>query len=95
MQLTIFVTDDEPAPPDEVIVYAAGLLGVPPPPAIPRRGRRGSGTERGPSVARPSCVLSCESSVDQRRADADAADRLRRDREGIAVENDRIRTSFR
>lgn len=29
------VTDDEPAPPDEVIVYAAGLLGIVPPPAIP------------------------------------------------------------
>jgi nucleoside-diphosphate-sugar epimerase len=27
--------DDEPAPPDQVIVYAAELLGLPPPPAIP------------------------------------------------------------
>ncbi len=29
------VADDLPAPPDEVIVYAASLLGVAPPPAIP------------------------------------------------------------
>ena len=29
------VADDEPAPPDEVIAYAAELLGVPPPPAVP------------------------------------------------------------
>jgi nucleoside-diphosphate-sugar epimerase len=28
------LTDGNPAPPDEVIEYAAGLLGVPPPPAI-------------------------------------------------------------
>jgi nucleoside-diphosphate-sugar epimerase len=29
------VCDDDPAPPWEVIEYAAGLLGVPPPPAVP------------------------------------------------------------
>lgn len=29
------VADDEPAPPDEVITYAAKLLGVHPPPAVP------------------------------------------------------------
>jgi nucleoside-diphosphate-sugar epimerase len=29
------VTDDEPAPPQDVIVYAADLLGVPPPPELP------------------------------------------------------------
>jgi nucleoside-diphosphate-sugar epimerase len=29
------VTDDEPAPPQDVVAYAAELLGVPPPPAIP------------------------------------------------------------
>lgn len=29
------VCDDEPAPADEVLTYAAGLLGVPPPPAVP------------------------------------------------------------
>jgi nucleoside-diphosphate-sugar epimerase len=29
------VADDEPAPPDEVIAFAAELLGVPPPPAVP------------------------------------------------------------
>ncbi len=28
------VTDDEPAPPEDVIVYAAGLLGIEPPPAV-------------------------------------------------------------
>lgn len=28
------VTDDEPAPPEDVMVYAAGLLGIEPPPAI-------------------------------------------------------------
>lgn len=28
-------TDDEPAPPQEVLAYAAALLGVPPPPEIP------------------------------------------------------------
>ena len=28
------VADDSPAPPDEVIVYAAGLLGIAPPPAV-------------------------------------------------------------
>ena len=27
-------TDDEPAPPQDVLVYAAGLLGVPPPPEV-------------------------------------------------------------
>ncbi|HRD77377.1 MAG TPA: NAD(P)-dependent oxidoreductase, partial [Hyphomicrobiaceae bacterium] len=31
---TFNVTDDEPAPPEDVIAFAAGLLGVPPPPAI-------------------------------------------------------------
>jgi nucleoside-diphosphate-sugar epimerase len=35
-QHTIYnVTDDEPAPPEDVVVYAAGLLGMDPPPAIP------------------------------------------------------------
>ncbi len=29
------VTDDEPAPPEDVVVYAAQLLGMEPPPAIP------------------------------------------------------------
>lgn len=29
------VTDDEPAPPEDVIDYAAGLLGIKPPPVIP------------------------------------------------------------
>lgn len=29
------VADDLPAPPDEVIVYAAGLLGIAPPPVLP------------------------------------------------------------
>lgn len=29
------VTDDEPAPPQDVVVYAAGLIGVAPPPEIP------------------------------------------------------------
>jgi len=29
------VTDDEPSPPGDPIVFAAGLLGLPPPPAIP------------------------------------------------------------
>ena len=29
------VTDDEPAPPQDVVTFAAGLLGVEPPPAIP------------------------------------------------------------
>ncbi len=29
------VTDDEPAPPQEVVAYAAELLGVEPPPEIP------------------------------------------------------------
>ena len=29
------VTDDEPTPPGDPIVFAAGLLGLPPPPAIP------------------------------------------------------------
>lgn len=29
------VTDDEPAPPQDVVAYAAGLMGVPPPPEIP------------------------------------------------------------
>ncbi len=29
------VTDDEPTPPGDPIVFAAGLLGIPPPPAIP------------------------------------------------------------
>lgn len=29
------VADDEPAPPQDVVAYAASLLGVPPPPAIP------------------------------------------------------------
>jgi nucleoside-diphosphate-sugar epimerase len=29
------LTDDEPAPPDEVVAYAAGLLGMTPPPPIP------------------------------------------------------------
>ena len=31
----INVTDDEPAPPQDVVTYAARLLGVPPPPEIP------------------------------------------------------------
>ena len=29
------ITDDEPAPPQDVIAYAAGLLGIPAPPEIP------------------------------------------------------------
>jgi nucleoside-diphosphate-sugar epimerase len=29
------VTDDEPAPPQDVVAYAANLMGVPPPPEIP------------------------------------------------------------
>jgi len=29
------VSDDEPAPPNDVIVYAAGLMGVAPPPEVP------------------------------------------------------------
>ncbi len=29
------VTDDEPAPPQDVVSYAAALLGIPPPPEIP------------------------------------------------------------
>jgi nucleoside-diphosphate-sugar epimerase len=29
------LADDEPAPPDEVVAYAAKLMGVPPPPAVP------------------------------------------------------------
>lgn len=29
------VADDEPAPPQDVVAYAAGLLGIPPPPEIP------------------------------------------------------------
>jgi nucleoside-diphosphate-sugar epimerase len=29
------VTDDEPAPPQDVVAYAAGLLGIDPPPEIP------------------------------------------------------------
>ena len=29
------VSDDEPAPPEDVVLYAATLLGMPPPPAIP------------------------------------------------------------
>ena len=29
------VSDDEPAPPEDVVAYAAELLGLPPPPAIP------------------------------------------------------------
>lgn len=32
---TFNVTDDEPAPPQDIVAYAAGLLGVPPPPEIP------------------------------------------------------------
>ena len=31
----INVTDDEPAPPQDVVAFAAGLLGVPPPPRCP------------------------------------------------------------
>lgn len=31
---TISFADDEPAPPQDVIAYAAGLLGVPPPPEV-------------------------------------------------------------
>jgi nucleoside-diphosphate-sugar epimerase len=35
-QYTIYnVTDDEPAPPQDVVAYAAGLLGMPVPPDIP------------------------------------------------------------
>ncbi len=29
------LADDEPAPPDAVVAHAAGLMGVPPPPAVP------------------------------------------------------------
>jgi nucleoside-diphosphate-sugar epimerase len=29
------LTDDEPAPPQDVVAYAAGLAGIPPPPEIP------------------------------------------------------------
>jgi nucleoside-diphosphate-sugar epimerase len=29
------VADDEPAPPEDVVAYAAELLGMPPPPAVP------------------------------------------------------------
>ncbi len=29
------VTDDEPAPPQDVVAYAAALMGVPPPPEVP------------------------------------------------------------
>jgi nucleoside-diphosphate-sugar epimerase len=29
------LADDEPAPPEEVVAYAAKLMGVPPPPAVP------------------------------------------------------------
>jgi nucleoside-diphosphate-sugar epimerase len=29
------VTDDEPAPPQDVVAYAAALLGIPPPPEVP------------------------------------------------------------
>ena len=29
------VTDDEPAPPQDVVAYAAGLMGVAPPPDMP------------------------------------------------------------
>jgi nucleoside-diphosphate-sugar epimerase len=29
------VADDEPAPQEDVVTYAAGLMGVPPPPAVP------------------------------------------------------------
>lgn len=29
------VADDEPAPPEDVVTYAAGLMGVEPPPAVP------------------------------------------------------------
>jgi len=29
------VCDDDPAPPEEVVAYAAGLLGLPPPPLVP------------------------------------------------------------
>ena len=31
---TCNLTDDEPAPPEDVVTYAAGLLGMPPPPAV-------------------------------------------------------------
>ena len=34
------VADDEPAPPQDVIAYAAGLLGLPVPPEVRVRGRR-------------------------------------------------------
>ncbi len=35
-QHTVYnLTDDEPAPSDEVVTYAAGLLGMAPPPAVP------------------------------------------------------------
>lgn len=33
--LTLNVTDDEPAPPQDVVTFAAGLLGVAPPPETP------------------------------------------------------------
>ncbi len=29
------IADDEPAPPEDVVVFAAGLLGIEPPPAVP------------------------------------------------------------
>ena len=29
------ISDNEPAPPEDVVLYAANLLGLPPPPAIP------------------------------------------------------------
>ncbi len=32
---TFDITDDEPAPPQDVVAYAAGLMGVTPPPEIP------------------------------------------------------------
>ena len=36
------VSDDEPAPPQDVVAYAAGLAGVAPPPEVAVRRRRGS-----------------------------------------------------
>lgn len=33
--VTLNVTDDEPAPPQDVVTFAAGLMGVAPPPEIP------------------------------------------------------------
>ena len=35
MSNRIEIPDDEPAPPQDVIAFAAGLLGMPPPPEIP------------------------------------------------------------